>query len=179
MADITRRLRSAFAALLVAVSATACETGSQLTPPLPPAVGFRVDDGVLKLWTGTPCEGVFGMTLTFDVGTSTSTEQTWTAPKPGVRLDRMNLLPTDPGSDWQIEDPLPAGYDWTTAQWLNFAVQGPESWGARTEVAKIIGESPEHPPESYLFGANGWMNAAEVQQENGKSFMTICSRPAE
>ncbi|MFB8281253.1 hypothetical protein [Nocardia colli] len=172
-----RWLRVACAALLVAAVAAACDSKAQFEPSLPPAAGFRVDDGVLKLWTGTPCAGVTGLTLIFDSGTEKSTEQRWTAPLPGVPVERMDLLPTADSSDGplQVQKPLPVGYDWTKAGSLNFSVDGPEANGARVDLGQVLRESAQHPSGSYLFGPQGWMDAAKVQQENQKSFLTVCT----
>jgi hypothetical protein len=54
MADIARGPRVACAALLVASVTVACDTKAQFAPSLPVAAGFRVDDGVLTLWTEPP-----------------------------------------------------------------------------------------------------------------------------
>jgi hypothetical protein len=181
MAGTRKRLRLACAALLAAVLTAGCDTKSQFEPSLPPEAGFRVDGGVLKLWTGTPCAGVIGLTLVFDSGTKQSTQQVWTAPKPGVLLERMDLLASAGGSapdtagPLQVQTPLPAGYDWTTAASINFSVDGPTAFGARVEVAPVLQESAQHPPGSYLFGQRGWMDAADVQRENRKSFLTVCT----
>ncbi len=181
MVDTVKWSRVACAALLVAAVTAACDTKAQFAPSLPPAAGFRVDDGVLKLWTGTPCEGVTGLTLIFDSGTQQSTEQMWTAPRPGVQVERMDLLRTaggsvpDTGGGLQVRKPLPADYDWTKAAWLNFSVDGPKANGARVDVAQVLRESPQHPPGSYLFGQRGWMDGADVQRENKKSFLTVCT----
>ncbi|MEV6632658.1 hypothetical protein AB0M54_18100 [Actinoplanes sp. NPDC051470] len=181
MADITERLRAACAALLVVAAAAACDTEAQFAPSLPPAAGFRVDDGVLKLWTGTPCQGVIGMRLIFDSGTKQSTQQEWTAPKPGVQVERMDLLrsgegsPPDSGGPLQVRTPLPAGYDWTKASSIVFSVDGPKANGARADVAQVLRESAQHPADSYLFGRQGWMTASDVQRENQKTFLTICT----
>ena len=181
MADITRRLRVTCAAVLLATVTAACDTKAQYEPSLPPAAGFRVDDGVLKLWTGTPCQGVTGLTLIFDTGTKESTKQVWTAPPPGVTVERMDLLTTAKGSSpptggaLQVQKPLPAGYDWTTATSINFSVDGPKAFGARVDVAPVLNESARHPSGSYLFGQRGWMDAADVQRENQKSFLTVCT----
>ncbi|MDQ3579405.1 MAG: hypothetical protein M3443_17785, partial [Actinomycetota bacterium] len=156
-------------------------TKAPYAPSLPPAAGFRVDDGVLKLWTGTPCDGVTGLRLTFDSGTQESTGQLWTAPQPGVRVERMDLLRTDgslsPDTDnpLQVKELLPADYDWTKAGSLAFSVDGPQAYGAKVNVARVLGESAQHPPESYLFGQRGWMDASDVQRENQKSFLTVCT----
>ncbi|MEV4622743.1 hypothetical protein AB0J74_29020 [Asanoa sp. NPDC049573] len=178
MADIARWLRVACAALLVATVTGGCDTKAQFAPSLPPAAGFRVDDGVLKLWTGTPCAGVTGLRLIFDSGTQKSTEQVWTAPRPGVVLERMDLLSTDgpsPGGPLQVQKPLPADYDWTKAGSINFSVDGPKAFGARVDVAQVLRESAQHPSGSYLFGQRGWMDASDVQRENTKSFLTVCT----
>lgn len=180
MADIASLLRVACAVLLVAAAA-ACDTKAQYAPSLPPEAGFRVDDGVLKLWTGTPCDGVTGLTLTFDSGTKASTDQVWTAPRPGVLVERMDLLRTaggpapDNGGPLQIRKPLPTDYDWTTADSLAFAVDGPKAYGAKVDVAQVVRESAQHPSGSYLFGRSGWMDASDVERENQKSFLTVCT----
>ena len=181
MADIARWPRVACAALLVASVTVACDTEAQYAPSLPAVAGFRVDDGVLKVWTGTPCEGVTGVTLIFDSGTSKSTQQTWSAPLPGVSLERMDLVGPAQGSSpddaepLQVKQPLPADYDWTKAESINFAVDGPKANGARVDVAPLLAESAQHPSGSYLFGQSGWMDASDVRRENQKSFLTICT----
>jgi hypothetical protein len=179
MVDIARWTRLAGVALLVAVLTGACDTKAQFAPSLPTAAGFRVDGGVLKLWTGTPCAGVHRVTLIFDTGTARSATLEWAAPQPGVALERMDLLRTTgapvPGAGLEPAEPPPAGYDWTTAEWLNFSVDGPQSWGARVDVARVLRESPQHPAGSYLFGDRGWMEPSDVQRENGKSFLTVCT----
>ncbi|WP_410663747.1 hypothetical protein [Amycolatopsis sp. lyj-84] len=178
MADTIKWPRAACAALLV-VAVTACDTKAQFAPSLPPAAGFRVDGGVLKLWTGTPCEGVIRLRLTFDSGTQQSTEQVWTAPHPGVRVERLDLLRTGGGSSpdgpLQVQTPLPTGYDWTKSGSIAVTVDGPQANGAKADVARVLRDSAQHPPGSYLFGERGWMDVAEVQRENRKSFLTICT----
>lgn len=180
MAAIGRWPRVACAALLVAVIA-ACDTKAQYEPSLPPEAGFRIDDGVLKLWTGTPCQGVTRLTLIFDSGTSMSTEQVWYAPPPGVVLERMDLvgIPGAPSPDGaaplEVQKRLPEDYDWTKADSIVFSVDGPSAYGARVDVDRLVLESAQHPPESYLFGQRGWMDASDVQRENQKSFLTVCT----
>jgi hypothetical protein len=181
MADTISRLRVACAALLVVAMTAACDTKAQFAPTLPPEAGFRVDDGVLKVWTGTPCLGVTGLTLIFDVGSQQSTQQRWTAPQPGVPVERMDLLRTtggsspDTGGGLQVQKPLPADYDWTKAGTMDFSVDGPKAWGAKVDVSQVLRESAQHPPGSYLFGQSGWMDASDVQRENRKSFVTVCT----
>ncbi|GIM98083.1 hypothetical protein [Paractinoplanes toevensis] len=181
MVGTRRRLRLACAALLVAVLTAGCDTKSQFEPSLPPEAGFRVDGGVLKLWTGTPCAGVIGLTLVFDSGTKQSTQQVWTAPQPGVLLERMDLLASTGGSvpdtagPLQVQTPLPAGYDWTKAGSIVLYVNGPTSYGATADVAQVLRESAQHPSSDYLFGKSGWLDASGVQRENTKSFLTICT----
>jgi hypothetical protein len=181
MADIASWSRAICAALLVASVTAGCDTEAQYAPSLPAVAGFRVDDGVLKLWTGTPCRGVIGMTLIFDTGTEKTAEQAWSAPKPGVSLERMDLLATAQGSSLdgagplQVEEALPADYDWTKAESINFSVDGPTANGARVDVDQVLTESARHPSESYLFGQSGWLDASDVRRENRKSLLTICT----
>lgn len=174
MAGTRRWLRVACAVLLAATTAAGCDTKSQFEPSLPPEAGFRVDGGVLKLWTGTPCTGVIGLTLVFDSGTERSTKQVWTAPKPGVVLERMDLLPAGTGP-LQVQTTLPADYDWTKAGSIVFYVNGPTSYGATADVAQLLRESAQHPSGQYLFGKSGWLDAAGVRRENTKSFLTVCT----
>jgi hypothetical protein len=118
--------------------------------------------------------------LIFDVGSSQSTEQRWTA-QLGVLVERMDLLRTaggpspDTGGGLQVQKPLAAGYDWTKAGWLNFSVDGPKANGARVDVAQVLHESAQHPSGTYLFGQRGCMDASDVQRENKKSFLTVCT----
>jgi hypothetical protein len=181
MAGIASWSRVACAALLVASVTVACDTEAQYAPSLPAAAGFRVDDGVLKLWTGTPCQGVTGVTLIFDSGTKRSAEQRWSAPRPGVSLERMDLLPAgqetppDSAGPLQVQKHLPADYDWTKAESIAFSVDGPRAYGARVDVGQVLTESARHPSGTYLFGQSGWMDAADVQRENRKSFLTVCT----
>lgn len=181
MADIASWSRVACAALLVASVTVACDTKAQFAPSLPAAAGFRVDDGVLKLWTGTPCRGVTGVTLIFDSGTKSSAEQRWSAPKPGVSLEHMDLLATAQGSSpdsagpLQVQKRLPTDYDWTKAESIAFSVDGPRAYGARVDLDQVLTESAKHPSGSYLFGQSGWMDASDVQRENQKSFLTVCT----
>jgi hypothetical protein len=180
MADIASWSRVACAALLVASVTAACDTKAQYAPSLPAVAGFRVDDGVLKLWTGTPCRGVIGVTLIFDSGTKKSTEQKWSAPKPGVSLERMDLAtaegaPPEGAGPLQVEERLPTDYDWTKAESIAFSVDGPKAYGARVDLGQVLTESAQHPSESYLFGQSGWLDAADVQRENQKSILTICT----
>jgi hypothetical protein len=181
MAGIASWSRVACAALLVASVTVACDDKAQYAPSLPAVAGFRVDDGLLKLWTGTPCEGVTGVTLIFDTGTARSAKQVWTAPRPGVSVEHMDLLATAQGSSpdsagpLQIQESLPADYDWTKAESIAFSVDGPKAYGARVDVGQVLTESARHPSGSYLFGQSGWLDAADVQRENRKSFLTVCT----
>ncbi|WP_203727774.1 hypothetical protein [Paractinoplanes durhamensis] len=140
-----------------------------------------MDDGTLKLWTGTPCSGVTAVTLIFETAGQGDQDQVWRAPKPGVTVERMDLLKTaggsapDTGGPLQVQKPLPTDFDWTKATSIVFYVSGPTANGAREDVAQLLRESPNHPSDSYLFGQQGWMNEADVQRENKKSFLTVCT----
>ncbi|MGM1062190.1 hypothetical protein [Saccharothrix sp. Mg75] len=181
MAGIADRRRVACAVLLAMSVTAACGTKAPFEPSLPTATGFRVDGDVLKLWTGTPCNGVTGVTVTFDSGTTRSAEQAWSAPPPGVLLERMDLLrtsgepPPDTAEPLRVRKTLVEGYDWTKSDSINFSVDGPSAYGARVDVGRVLDESARHPSDSYLFGGRGWMDAADVERENQKSFLTVCT----
>jgi hypothetical protein len=81
----------------------------------------------------------------------------------------------DTGGPLRVRTPLPTDYDWTRADSLTFTVDGPKAYGARVDIGRVLRESAQHPPESYLFGQRGWMDAAEVRRENRKSFLTVCT----
>ena len=81
----------------------------------------------------------------------------------------------DTGGPLQVQKPLPADYDWTRADSIAFSVDGPKAFGARVDVAQVLGESAQHPSGSYLFGQRGWMEASDVECENKKSFLTVCT----
>ena len=181
MAGTTDWRRATCATFLVVSVTAACDTRAPFEPSLPTAARFRVDDGVLKLWTGTSCPGVTGVTVIFDSGTTRSAEQAWSAPRPGVLLERMDLLGTTGGSflstagPLEVRKALPEDYDWTDADSITFSVDGPSAHGARADVDQVLDESARHPSDSYLFGRRGWMDASDVQRENRKSFLTVCT----
>ncbi|MBM7776535.1 hypothetical protein JOD54_006739 [Actinokineospora baliensis] len=155
---------------------SSCDTKAPFAPSLPTAAGFRVDNGILKLWTGTPCNNVTGITLTLDSGTPQSTDQTWSTPHPGVSLEHMPLLgaPT-PSTPLEVRTPLPTTYDWTKATTLTLYLTAPNTHAARADIPQLLRESPQHPPDAYLFGAQGWLTPADVTRENQKTFLTICT----
>jgi len=62
----------------------------------------------------------------------------------------------------------------TTAQFAP-SLPAEAGWGAVADVARILRESPQHPAGSYLFGAIGWKDAADVRREDGTSFLTLCT----
>jgi len=96
-------------------------------------------------------------------------------------VERMDLLRTaggpspDTSGGLQVQKPLPANYDSTKAGSITFYVDGPKANGAKVDVAQVLHESAQHPAGSYLFGQRGWMDAADVQRENKKSFLTVCT----
>ena len=82
-----------------------------------------------------------------------------------MSLERLDLLDTaqdsspDGAEPLQVQKRLPADYDWTKAESINFSVDGPKAYGARVDVDQVLAESARHPSGSYLFGQAGWMDA--------------------
>lgn len=81
-----------------------------------------------------------------------------------------------PPEPLRVEERLAAKYDWTKAEAITLYMNGPSTMhGVRVDVQQVLRESPEHPAGTYLFGEASWMDASEVQRENGKSFLTPCT----
>ena len=99
--------------------------------------------------------------MIFDTGTTDSAEQIWTAPEPGVTVERMDLLTNpaglspDTGKPRWVQEPLPAGYDWTRAEALKLSVDDRTALGARVDVGQVLRESAQHLSDSFLFGQRG------------------------
>lgn len=170
--------------LLAVVGLTGCDTGTdgggwdpdaQFAPSLRPAVGVRVSDGELRLWTGTPCQRVTRLTLTFDPSTGASV--TWEirsrqpdgAAVQDLRLDR-------PPRGFRLTKPLPVGYDWHDADRLVFAGDGADGvWGTNTELDVVRDGSADHADDVYYFDQVGWLDRAGVRERNGEEFLTPCT----
>lgn len=166
--------------LALGLATAACDPGdafgpAQFAPSLPPAAGLRAgEDGSLLLWTGTPCRRVTRVVVTF-VGTDGArTPLVLVAPAPGIAVEHLDL--GDLPHDLTVQTSLPDGYDWRTSKEVRFHLYGASpSWESRTAVESVVSGSAVHPATSYLFGKLGWKDEAAVAEDNGSTFLTICT----
>ncbi|WP_370614130.1 hypothetical protein [Mumia sp. Pv 4-285] len=175
-------IRRASAACTAAVAAllllSGCDDGdAQFAPPLPSGAGYRDDGGALRIWTGTPCQGVTRVALTFAGPGNDRARLVLTAAAPGVTVEHLDLAAPDPALT--VVEALPAGYDWRDADTVNLVIDAAEpAWGSVVDVDDVVAGSPEHPGSTFLFDDLGWKDRADVDAENGSSFVTVCSPDA-
>lgn len=143
---------------------------AQFAPSLRPAFGARVTDDKLVFWTGTPCEYVTGVMLFFDPGVRQLDLRS-----PGevpIRLEYLTLGGPYPGLE--VEKSLPPGFDWHNAKRVEFLVY-PNAWGSFADIAEVVNGSGEHPEDTFWFQDVGWLDAAQVAELNGSTFLTPCT----
>jgi hypothetical protein len=171
-----RRLATVLAALAVAaVLVTGCGptrwSPAPQAPSLPPAFGARDVDGQLALSTGSKCLGVTELSLMFDYGSKLVLRST--DPR-GVDVDRLTLGGPYPGM--QIAQELPAGFDWRSADLLMLSVTARTgAFAATSELPPVVKDSAAHPADTYYFQRIGWLNAADVAAQDGKTFLATCT----
>lgn len=145
---------------------------AQVAPSLRPAFGARVTDGQLQIWTGSPCVGVTRLALTFEPD---RTELVLTAPteRPAT-VEHVTLGGPYPGL--KVSEPLPEGFDWRNTDSVRISVYGDgDSWGSYANIADVVEGSEQHPNDTYLFEGVGWLDAAEVAAQDGKTFLATCT----
>ena len=139
---------------------------------LPPVFGARVTDGQLRLWTGTPCEGLSEVSVTFSPGNGRLILE-----PPAGRVADVEYLTVDganPGLN--VTEALPAGFDWRTFETVLLIVDATEGAGSTpTNIAEIIAGSDDHPDDTFYFQGIGWLNPAQVAEQNEKSLLTVCT----
>jgi len=109
-------------------------------PSLPVQFGVRVTDGQLRVWTGSPCRGTTAVNVTFNIDGRAKAElkleatplpeaigARTTPPNPGVEVEYLTVGGPYPGFD--VVTPLPAGFDWRTADTVSVFPQSPRSFG--------------------------------------------------
>ena len=148
---------------------------AQFAPSLRPAIGIRMTDGELRLWTGTPCRRVTHVALTFDAATDDSVRWELTSRRPrGVVLEELTV--DGPNRGFRVSEPLPHGYDWTDAARVVFVADAAdEVWGTSTDLDVVLDESAEHADDTYYFDEVGWLDAEGVSERNGEEFLTPCT----
>lgn len=184
------RVGAVLAIVAVALSLVGCERNGgrvQFETSLPVSqLGFRVTGGALHIWTGSPCEGTSQVVAGFTTpsgGRATLRLNTPTyAPglTPGVEFEYLTLGGPYPAG-FDVVDPLPAGFDWRTAQRILFEVSGsPIGRGMGGSdfapiATEVIEHSAEHPEDTYFFPDLGWFGRAEVAAKDGKEFLAVCT----
>lgn len=177
-------MRRSISAILCVVVLAGCGPLAPKNPmeaSLPMVYGARVTDGKLMLWTGTPCAGTRGVRIIMSSGVDNAETNmgTPTYPgdlTPGVQVDHLTVGEAPPGM--AVYEPLPAGYDWRSADTVQLNLTGPDtSPGAQATVDLDTPkrESAQHDPDTYWFPDVGWMGPDEVAAQNGKTFLTLCT----
>jgi hypothetical protein len=140
-------------------------------PSLRPAFGARVTDGQLQIWMGSRCDHAREVNLEFGPGKTlvlSAPEHHWAS------VDRLTVGGPHPGL--RVTEPLPDEFDWRTAQKLTIWINGdPGSLGAQTDLAVVREESVKHPDDTYWFQDVGWLNPAQVAEEDAKTFLALCT----
>jgi hypothetical protein len=175
---VIHRYRVLAAATLVVALLAACDGGdgwnpdAQFAPSLRPAFGARVTDGRLQIWTGSRCHDVTRLAFAFEPDPA---ELVLTAPaeRPAT-VEYLMLGGPYPGFD--VSDPLPEGFDWRNAESMRISVYGGgDSWGSYVDIADVVEGSDQHPKNTYFFEGVGWLNPAEVEAQDGKTFLATCT----
>lgn len=142
-------------------------------PSLRPAFGALVTGGQLRIWTGSPCVGT-QFTFAFEPGRA---ELLLTSgAEEGAKVEYLTLGgPYPPGL--VISRSLPEGFDWRSQESMRISIYGGLTfWGSTTDLAEVIEGSGQHPADTYWFQDVGWLNPAEVSAQDGKTFLSTCSR---
>ncbi|MCT7657864.1 hypothetical protein [Mycobacterium deserti] len=154
-----------------------CTPDPAETPSLPVAFGARVTDGKLHLWTGSPCDKVNGVTLEFKPDATKPDHVDLALGKAGdamVQLEHFTL--GDPVPGLKVTEALPEDFDWREQQSLTLSVHslGPHEL-SETDLVEVIEGSTAHPDDTYWFQGVGWLNPAQVVEQNGKTFLATCT----
>lgn len=171
-------MRFTAALLALAVSLVAgCDDGRYDSAPggakYKPAFGARMTDGQLRIWTGATCVGVTDLRLYFEP--SDNKLVLTSADERGADVDHLTVGGPNPAG-LTVSTPLPADFDWRTAKEVRISVDGRNAqWGTTTELAEVIDNSADHPEDTYWFDGVGWLNPAQVAEQDGKTFLSTCT----
>lgn len=153
---------------------TVCTADPATAPSLPPAFGARVTDGALQVWTGTPCPETNGVTLAFTSGPEVVATRMFVADGSPVDIDRLTV--GRPPTGMQVQQALPAGFDWRTMESLTLRIHRPElSRAATVSLRDVIDGSAGHPTDTYYFEGVGWLNPQAVADQDGRTFLGPCT----
>ncbi|WP_285032513.1 hypothetical protein [Mycolicibacterium sp. lyk4-40-TYG-92] len=179
-----RRILCLSATFVTLMASSGCDPLGK--PSLPVQFGVRVTDGQLRLWTGSPCRGTTAVNVTFNMDRRDKAELKLEAtplpaaagshkapPNPGSEVEYFTVGGPYPGFD--VVTPLPAQFDWRTADTVFIFPQSPRAFGAAGKLGEAIKESDRHPHDTYWFEGIGWLNPADVAAQDGRKFLTLCS----
>ncbi|MCV7284326.1 hypothetical protein H7J87_03190 [Mycolicibacterium wolinskyi] len=166
---------------MVAAAVTACggnddwSPSAQFAPSLQPAFGARVTDGQLRIWTGSPCTGVTRLALTFNPDQADRADLVLTSPtNEGAHVEHLTLGGPYPGLE--ISEPLPDGFDWRSARSLRMVISASrDGWGSTSDLTQVVTGSTQHGTDAYWFQDIGWLTAADVAAQDGKTFLATCT----
>lgn len=175
------RLALALISALVLAGCGPLAPENPMEASLPMVYGARVTDGKLKIWTGTPCAGTTSVRIGLasgagDVETVMGTPTYPGRLTPGVQVDQLTVGEVPPGMT--VNEPLPAGFDWSDADTLRLNLGGPKrSPGGQVtlDLETVKNESAQHDPDTYWFPEVGWLGPDQVAEQNGKTFLTLCT----
>lgn len=158
---------------------TVCTADPAKQPSLPTAFGVRVTDGTLRVWTGSPCASTTGVTLSFRADRTKPAEtdlaMATRSNDDTITFERYTVGESFPGL--VIRDGLPLGFDWRNQQELTLAVHTTEQhWDPTTDLTEAVSHSADHPTDTYWFQGIGWLNPAQVAEQDGKTFLATCTR---
>ena len=172
---IARTLAAVCGVVTAATLVSACDPLGR--PSLESAFGAREIDGQLAIWTGSPCQDVIRLALTFDPNQDDRAEFVMSAPAGvGVEVDYFTLGRPVPGLE--VTEPLPPDFAWRNAESARISVRGSGEkggWGSTTQLAEVIKGSAEHPDDTYWFQGVGWLNPAQVKELDAKTFLATCT----
>lgn len=153
---------------------TLCEPDPDVDPGPPRIFGARVTDGALRIWPGPYCGPVRNVILTFQPGQA---DLVLTA-DPSNSIPFENLTATGPYPGFHIAQPLPNGFDWRTAQsaLLRVIKPGATFWTTQMDLTTVVAESARHSKSTYWFPGFGWLDSAQVAEQDGKTLLTTCAQ---
>jgi hypothetical protein len=168
-------IKRVLAAILLLLSVSGCDFfgPDPQAASLPPVFGARVTDGQLRLWTGTPCGQVSRVVVNFSPDSARLVLE-----PPEGKTAGIEQLPLDgpfPGLD--VVESLPDAFDWRTSKTVLMTVDSkPAGAGSTpTSIAELIDGSAQHSEDTYYFEGIGWLDPAQIAQQNGKSLLTVCT----
>jgi hypothetical protein len=126
----------------------------------------------LQIWTGSRCDDVTRLALTFEPDRA-DLVLTAHRERPAT-VEFLTLGGPYPGL--AVSEPLPQGFDWRASESVRISVYGGgASWGSYANIADVVDGSDRHPNDTYLFEGVGWLNAADVAAQDGKTFLATCT----